>query len=332
MSYLQSLNYQVSYLTLEGGGFQNDLRMVSTKKDKSRFKTYIHRLFSIYNWLKANPRTVVITKELQSEYVVFGARFILWVQDIHFRHISIRPSFGFRTDSLWHLIKNCAFYFSCYFVDVNIAVSAHVKGCIMRFIPNPARTITIANSVPSLANAKVSFQQPVRLLYTGKLSQRKNVIELLQAVYLLSGDYVLDIVGDGVQRLVLEKYVVQHHLTNKVFFHGYRNDVTSFLTCSDIFILPSLKEGLSLSLLEAMAAGLACVVSRNGSNESIVKHGKNGLLYEIGDYISLAKKLKQVLNSEQLRVKLQRGAQRTIEKGYLDATQFAQYKQLIDSL
>jgi L-malate glycosyltransferase len=84
----------------------------------------------------------------------------------------------------------------------------------------------------------------------------------------------------------------------------------------DVFVLPSLNESFSNSLMEAMACGCAVVASNVGGNPELVVHGDNGLLFEPGDISSLTSELESVLGDAALRHRLSAAAIRTIEEGY----------------
>ena len=81
----------------------------------------------------------------------------------------------------------------------------------------------------------------------------------------------------------------------------------------DIFVLPSLSEALSNSLMEAMASGCCPIVSRVGGNPELIAHGENGLLFEKGDAAGLAEALRQVIGDSSYRQRLAAQSLRRIE-------------------
>ena len=78
------------------------------------------------------------------------------------------------------------------------------------------------------------------------------------------------LVGDGIRREEIERKVKQLGLIDSVIFMGVRSDVNELLQAMDIFVFPSLYEGLPVTLIEAQAAGLPCVISDHISQECIV--------------------------------------------------------------
>ena len=117
-----------------------------------------------------------------------------------------------------------------------------------------------------------------------RLSPEKDVGTLIQAVKHVTEalgpqhGFMLDIAGDGRIRPQLETMSESLGLTQTIRFLGERNDIPQRLANASMFVLPSITEGISLTLLEAMARGLPVVATRVGGNPEVVVHGKTGLL------------------------------------------------------
>ena len=95
-------------------------------------------------------------------------------------------------------------------------------------------------------------------------------------------------IGDGPGRPVLEKLARQLDLSGRLSFCGYCTDLPRRLAGIDIFVLPSLTEGFSLTVLEAAAAGCAVVASRVGGLPEVITGGVHGLLVPPADAVALA--------------------------------------------
>lgn len=117
---------------------------------------------------------------------------------------------------------------------------------------------------------------------TGEMTLNKNLLTLLKAVKKANERSVqkvfLTLIGDGEDRSNLEQYVAENNLSEHVLFLGFIDDARVYLKAFDIFLLPSLKEGLPYGLLEAGAAGLYCIASHIGGVPDVVEDGISGVL------------------------------------------------------
>ena len=107
----------------------------------------------------------------------------------------------------------------------------------------------------------------------------------------------LILVGDGPMRPAIEKRIGQQGLDGLVWISGDRDDVASLLRTMDLFVLPSLGEGVSNTILEAMATGLPVVATRVGGNPELVEERVNGLLVPVGDREALAEALLELADN-----------------------------------
>ncbi|WP_329743197.1 TIGR03088 family PEP-CTERM/XrtA system glycosyltransferase [Dyella sp. A6] len=114
-------------------------------------------------------------------------------------------------------------------------------------------------------------------------------------------DCRLVIAGDGPQRAVLEQQIVELGLTESVHLLGNRDDVPELLAECDLFVLSSMAEGMPLTLLEAMAAGLPVVTTRVGDTASMVEADRTGVLVPPGDPQALAEAMRMYAIDEPLR-------------------------------
>lgn len=137
----------------------------------------------------------------------------------------------------------------------------------------------------------------------GRLMPLKRTGDALRALRAASGarPITLLIVGEGPDGPALVALAEQLGITAKVRFLGARQDVQALLGCSDIFIQCSDTEGLSMSIIEALHSGLACIVTRVGGNPELVHDGYNGITYDVGDIAALAKGIVDLADNEPLR-------------------------------
>jgi glycosyltransferase involved in cell wall biosynthesis len=147
-----------------------------------------------------------------------------------------------------------------------------------------------------------------------RLSPEKDVACLIRAAALIRQahrDFQLEIAGDGVCRGDLCQLTAQLGLENNVRFLGQVDDVPALLERCSLFVLPSQTEGISLTLLEAMARGLPVVATRVGGNPEVVDEDKTGLLTPPGQPEELATAILRLMREPALgRVMGQAGRQR----------------------
>lgn len=136
----------------------------------------------------------------------------------------------------------------------------------------------------------------------GRLVPVKNYALLLTALAALGRKNLLAVlVGDGPSRAALADLAQALGLAQQVRFLGHRDDIPSLLAAMDIFVLPSTHEGLSNTLLEAMASGVASVASDLGGNAEIILNGRDGYLFPSGDAGALSSRLQQLCDDAGLR-------------------------------
>lgn len=132
-----------------------------------------------------------------------------------------------------------------------------------------------------------------------RLSDVKGHIYLIEAMKEVLGEFPdarLLIVGDGKMKQDLAALVSRLRMERNVYFIPSVKETEDVLAIMDLFVMPSLAEGLGLSLIEAMAAGLAVIGSNIGGIKSLIKHGYNGLLVEPANPKQLSLAILELLN------------------------------------
>lgn len=158
----------------------------------------------------------------------------------------------------------------------------------------------------------------------GRLSPEKDHHTLLKAFSIIvkSLENVnLVIVGDGILRKDLESYSLELGISEKVIFLGFREDIPDILSIFDLFVLPSETEGVSLTLLEAMAGSKPVVATDVGGNPEVVSNGETGLLVPPRDHERMAKAILHVLKDKELSDSMGgKGLERAVKHFSLDKT------------
>lgn len=145
------------------------------------------------------------------------------------------------------------------------------------------------------------------LISVGELNNNKNHKEVIKAITLLPNnvkDNIKYIVcGRGNNYDKLTKLIKHNMLENNVRLLGYRRDIIELLKISDVFVFPSKREGLSKSIMEAMAAGLPIIASKIRGNVDLVKDNENGYIFDVEDSIKLSGNIKELYENYKLREK-----------------------------
>ncbi|MGR5154513.1 glycosyltransferase family 4 protein [Photobacterium swingsii] len=153
----------------------------------------------------------------------------------------------------------------------------------------------------------------------GRLWNQKNPQAYIEAaINTLSknvdADFVL--VGDGELKVILENKVEEAGFSNRVHFLGWRSDIPQILAALDIFVLPSLWEGMPLAILEAQATGLPCVVSNIQGNNHLVTNNKDGLLFDLREPEQLSEKIISLIDNKTKRIQLGQNARKKVLDKY----------------
>jgi glycosyltransferase involved in cell wall biosynthesis len=131
--------------------------------------------------------------------------------------------------------------------------------------------------------------------FVGRLSPEKAPQDVVEALPDLPKDTVLCFVGDGPERVRLERAVHERGLSDRVVFAGWRRDVASYLRSFELLVLPSRREALPVVVREAMALGVPVVAADVGGLREVIRTGETGLLYPSGEVEALVGAIRQLL-------------------------------------
>ena len=147
----------------------------------------------------------------------------------------------------------------------------------------------------------------------GRLAEVKNQLLLISAVGnlvsqrpALKNRIRIVLVGDGPLYDRVQQEVIQKGLSDLVWMPGDREDVPALMQLMDIFVLPSLAEGISNTVLEAMATGLPVIATNVGGNPELVIDGENGRLVPVGDNQRLAEVIAELVDNPEVRLSMGR--------------------------
>ena len=222
------------------------------------------------------------------------------------------------------------FFRSLPLYDGVISVSSEIHEKLQkRRIPDARRClITNMASFPREAARRESYdgsKQALKILFVGRVSPEKGLVHLIESLEVLALDFRLTVVGAGECLEDCRERVKAARMEDRVLFAGFQDDIKGYLRGSHLLVIPSLREGLPLTLLEAAASCIPVVCSRVGGMPEVMEIYKAGVLTEPGDAGSLAEAIERVgrqyeafkLTASHNVAKL---AERFGEKAWLDRT------------
>jgi sugar transferase (PEP-CTERM/EpsH1 system associated) len=150
--------------------------------------------------------------------------------------------------------------------------------------------------------------------FVGRIDPVKDIKTLIDAVYLVRPtieNIKIVIVGEGSEKKALEDYAINKGMGDCLIFTGQRDDIPAFLNMMDIYVQPSLYEGMSNTIIEAMACGCAVIATNAGGNSELIEHDKDGILFKPGNADELSGYIRRLYKDPIKRNSL---AERSCEK------------------
>ena len=195
--------------------------------------------------------------------------------------------------------------------DCVVCISQFAKGQLMRIShPDHWSKLQVCRLGVDPAQftyaARAADKGKVNLLCVGRLSSAKAQILLVQACAHLRDeglDFALTMVGDGPDRARIEQAIARLGLEPHIHLTGALNQaaVRAHFARADVFVLPSLAEGIPVVLMEAMSSGVPCVSTPVNGIPELIEHNRTGLLATPGDVDSLTLQLRRLILDPELR-------------------------------
>lgn len=250
--------------------------------------------------------------------------------------VQLFPRFELDRSNLWQLRALASG------VGRYIAVSHDIAAKLVERMRWPAEKIAVVHNAVRLerfgavdatalrAELAGDPKRPI-VLTAARLDEQKGLSVLLRAAAQLP-EAVFVLAGEGPERGALEAQAAALGLGERIAFLGHRSDVPQLLAACDVFALPSLFEGSSLAVLEAMAAERAVVSSSIGGTNELIADSENGSLVAPGDADALADALRRLLADAPLRTVLARQARQHVERSFAPATMAARVTGIYEEL
>jgi glycosyltransferase involved in cell wall biosynthesis len=217
----------------------------------------------------------------------------------------------------------------------------HRRWALELGICGPSKIVAIPNGIPPLANpeiprAELRRQLGVRdgdlfILSMARLAPDKGLEFLIGAAAILlrsERHFQIVIAGDGPVRARLEELTRSLGVVDWVTFTGFREDVSDLLAACDLVVLPSLREGLSIALLEAMAAGKPIIATSIGSHRELTSQAEIARLVPPASATALCDEIQKVVSDPALGTQLGVNAQTLYQSHYTEERMLNSYKQL----
>jgi glycosyltransferase involved in cell wall biosynthesis len=223
--------------------------------------------------------------------------------------------FAFHEASCWATIRTYSSLerLAARWCDHIVTVSEfHRTWALQLGICHPSKITAIPNGIGEVGTGSARPAREVRaelgvpadaaiFLALGRLEKGKGLESLVRAVAQLRQrsptPFVLAIAGDGAERSRLERLVTQLNLAADIRLLGFRDDVADLLAACDVIVLPSIREGMSISLLEAMSAAKPMIVSTIGSNREATMNGECAVLVSPNSVGGLSTAMADLLRS-----------------------------------
>ena len=166
-------------------------------------------------------------------------------------------------------------------------------------------------------------QEKLNITFTGRILKDKGILELIEAVNLLPEQTKSKVILNIYGKIDVENpaYISEDELSKFlkpefIIWHGFTRDIKKVLTDVDIYCLPSYREGLPKSTIEAMAFGRPILTTNAPGCDDTVKEGVNGFKVDIGNAHELSKKLQFLIEDEELRIKMGKNSRILFEKKF----------------
>lgn len=263
----------------------------------------IRCLLSLTKKLKALkkelPHAVVHTHSTKAGII---GRWAAWCAGIKIRIHTVH-GFAFHSHQGWltwlsiYMAEYITSFITSHFICVS---SADVKTGIKLFPHFGHRHSIIRASVDqplsllekSISQSQISTKTSFFIFGTiACFKPQKNLLDLLNAFYKVKQivqNAQLEIIGDGIERLAIEQWIIEHKLSDSVILHGWQNNVFKIMEHWQVFVLSSLWEGLPCAIIEARLMKLPVISYDTGGIKDIISHQDNGLLCRQKDWHMLA--------------------------------------------
>lgn len=209
------------------------------------------------------------------------------------RHSLVEPPYEKGTELAYNFVARFIDW-TVGICDATCANLQHTPGAVRKHI---VRVYNGVDPVIPVATNEQPIKKGLTLLFVGRLASIKNLPTLLRALAIAATrirDLHLWVVGHGAERPQLDALVAELGIEKNITFWGERLDVAGFFSAADIYCMSSFSEGLPMSLLQAMSAGLPAIVTDVGGMAEVVRNANAGLTTPVADPQAMAEAMVQL--------------------------------------
>lgn len=232
--------------------------------------------------------------------------------------------------------------------DHLIAVSDATKSAMIDAGLSPSKITVIHNAIDTTAwapRATNTFRSEFGLEgvfpligYIGRITEEKDLQTWLRVAANIARQYTkarFVIVGDGASprlQTELQEMATGLRISERIVFTGYRQDLQNIYAALDVFFMTSCREGLSNSILEAMAMGLPVVATDVGGTKELIEDGDSGYLLPVGDSTGMTAAILKLLGDQRLRSRMALAARKRVEEKFSFQVRLRRIEDLYEQL
>lgn len=329
LKHMDYTKYAVDLLLLEDiGDYASELPPEVNVLFRNLHNTYggfalsVRRCIAACDWMCLRLRMLFLLRKILGSRALKSAATLLLGEHHYDCVIGFRPgicsdlaAYSVQTDrkiTWWHhgeFNVDCAAYGDmCSRMDAVAVVSQSCKEMLQDQLPGLAdKLVYIPNMLDAVAIGQKAGNSPytgdmLHIVSVGRLAPEKHFENIIPAAKVLrekDTDFTWHIVGDGSERAKLEALIAESDLKDHVILEGSKSNPYPYIKYADLFVHPSYVESQGLTVLEAMALGVPCVVTKSRGPCEFIKDGVNGLLTEQSPK-SLTEKVLAILNDKEL--------------------------------
>ncbi|NTY01072.1 glycosyltransferase [Deinococcus sp. JMULE3] len=172
---------------------------------------------------------------------------------------------------------------------------------------------------PSTLKSTLGIPAETKVIgFAGRITRDKGIEDLYRAFRLLTGDYILLIIGSIESNDPIDPVILQEIRSRQdIIMPGFVDNIADYYHIMDVLVLPSYREGFGMVALEAAAAGVPAIVSDSTGVRDAVIHQHTGLVFKTGDFVQLSRSMEEILSNAAKRKRLGEQAQRRVETEFI---------------